>query len=141
MVADDKQAPAVVDVDSYIVLRVDDQIDNYYRPRAVTYQRRVDWLRLVGDVLGATAVLFGAIAAAFEVLNLAAWVPVITTVAAAVVAHIAASRYDHQIIEFLRTADELQHLSGNRRPKLTDTEFVDACEAAISVENQAWMAR
>jgi hypothetical protein len=139
--ADDRPPPAVSDLGSYIALRVDDQIDGYYRPRAVTYQRRVNRLRLLGDGLGVVAVVFAGVAAAFDVSGLAAWVPVITTITAAVVAHVAASRYDHQIIEFVRTADRLQDLRDNRRGRLTVHAFVDACEDVISVENQGWMAR
>jgi hypothetical protein len=138
---DGKPPPAVTDLDGYVALRVDDQIDRYYRPKAVTYQRRVERLRRLGDALGVTAVVFGAVAAAFDVAGLAAWMPVITTIVAALYAHIAASRYDHQIIEFVRTADRLEDLRDNQRTTLRPPAFVDACEDAISVENQGWMAR
>jgi hypothetical protein len=132
----------VSDVDSYLTHRVDDQIDSYYRPRASRYEQRVRRLRAAGDALSVVAVVLGALAAAFDVTELAAWVPVVTTTGAAVVAHIAASRYDHQIIEFLRTARQLESLRDSRTANgMTDPAFVDACEAAISVENQGWMAR
>ena len=72
---------------------------------------------------------------------MAAWVPVTTTASAAIVAHIAASRYDQLIIEYLRTADRLRYLRDTERSRLTPAAFVDACEDTISVENQAWMAR
>lgn len=134
--------PAVTDIESYIELRVDEQVHDYYRPRAHTYERRVRLLRLTGDVLGVIAVVLSAIATAVDVSEFAAWVPVVTTVGAAVLAHIAAARYDHQIIEFLRTASQLEYLRDTRRSKvLTDARFVDACEAVISVETQGWMTR
>jgi hypothetical protein len=137
-----KPLPKVHDVATYITNRVDDQITRYYRPRAHDYETRVRRLRLAGDVLGALAVVFGAVAAAFGITNLAAWVPVVTTVGAALVAHIAANRYDHQIIEFLRTAAQLEYLRDNRvAEKMIDSTFVDACEDVISVENQGWMTR
>lgn len=138
---DDKPPPAVKDLDSYIALRVNDQVDNYYRPRAITYQHRVDTLRRVGDGLGVLAVVFASVAAAFDVTDLATWVPVITTISAAVMAHIAASRYDHQIIEFARTADRLEDLRDGQRGTLRPEVFVDMCEEVISIENQGWMAR
>lgn len=139
---DAKPTPDVHDVDTYVTQRVNDQIERYYRPRASAYERRVRRLRVAGDVAGIVAVLLGAVAAAFEVTSLAAWVPVVTTVGTALVAHIAASRYDHQIIEFLRTADQLEHLRDNRlRHSTSDAEFVDACEDVISIENQGWMTR
>ena len=70
-------------------------------------------------------------------------VPVVTTVATAVAAYIAAARYDHLVIGYLRTAQRLEHLRQEQLagPAGAPAAFIDACEAAISVENQAWMAR
>ena len=85
--------------------------------------------------------MFGAVAASFGVSGLAGWVPVVTTVATSLLAHISASRYDHQIVEYLCTAQRLLHLRDFRiADQMPDGEFIDACEAAISVENQGWMA-
>jgi hypothetical protein len=47
------------------------------------------------------AVVFAGVAASFDVATLAAWVPVATTASTSVIAYVAATRYDHQIIEFL----------------------------------------
>lgn len=140
---DTKPVPGVHDVDSYIALRVNDQIHNYYSPKAAVYETRVRRLRAVGDLLGVTAVALAALAAAFQVEGLAAWVPVVTTIGTAVAAYIAAARYDHLVIEYLRTAQRLEGLCreylDNRA--IDAAGFIDSCEAAISVENQAWMAR
>ena len=140
---DTKPIPAVRDISSYISERVDDQIGNYYTPKAALYDRRVRRLRTVGGLLGVTAVVLAALAAAFQIGGLAAWVPVVTTIATSVAAYIAAARYDHLVIEYLRTAQRLQHLRQDHlaNPASDPAAFVDACEAAISVENQAWMAR
>ena len=82
-------------------------------------------------------------AAAFKVEGLTAWVPVVTTIGTSLTAHIAAARYDHLVIEYLRTAQRLEHLRDQHLHDRTnqDGPFIDACEDAISVENQAWMAR
>jgi hypothetical protein len=140
---DTKALPEVHDVDSYIVLRVNDQIRNYYDRKAGVYETRVRRLRAVGDLLGVTTVVLAAIAAAFQVGSLAAWVPVVTTIGTSVAAYVAAARYDHLVIEFLRTAQRLEHLRQEHlgNPSKDAAAFIDACEAAISVENQAWMAR
>ena len=47
------------------------------------------------------------------------------------------------VIEFLRTAQRLEHLLHEHldNPASDAAAFIDACEAAISIENQAWMAR
>ena len=110
MVPDKKTLPAVSDLDSYIEQRVNEQITSYYRPRAALYETRVRRLRAARDAVSAIAVVLGALAAAFGISGLSAWIPVTTTIGAALVAHAAASRYDHQVIEFLRTADQLDEL-------------------------------
>ena len=140
---DAKPIPPVRDTASYITGRVNDQISNYYTPRAGVYDRRVRRLRMAGDLLGVTAVVLAALAAAFQIGGLAAWVPVVTTIATAVAAYIAAARYDHLVIEYLRTAQRLEHLRQEQLagPAGDPAAFIDTCEAAISVENQAWMAR
>jgi hypothetical protein len=140
IVADGKPVPGVHDVGSYIEQRLRPEIYDYYRPRAELYERRVSRLHLVGNVLGATGAALGVLAAATGAHSLAAWVPVVTTVAASVAAHITGSRYDHRIVEYLRTAQQLESLQGKHaRQELTDAEFVDACERVISIENQGWM--
>ena len=140
--ADDKPVPAVSGIDSYITERVNDQIEGYYRPKAAGYVRRVARLRNVADLLAVISVVFAAMAAAFDIEGLAALVPVVTTVATSVVAYVAAARYDHMIVEFLRTAQRLEQLAGSQADTPTEpAAFVDACEAAISIENQGWMAR
>ena len=135
-----KPMPAVHDAASYIAVRVRDQIDHYYQPRAARYQVVVTRLRLVGDALGVVAVVLGVAAGAGAPGRLAAWVPVVTTVAASLAAHVAASRYDHQIVEFLRTAQQLDHIvAAHADGELDDSALVDECEQVISVENQGWM--
>jgi hypothetical protein len=143
VVPDSKPIPLVHDVGSYITLRVNDQIDAYYKKKAALYDRRVRRLRGAGDVLGVIALVLAAVAAAFKVDSLNAWVPVVTTIGTSVAAYIAAARYDHMVIEFLRTAQRLESLCRERRdkPDGDPAAFIDACEAAISVENQGWMAR
>lgn len=140
---DSKPLPLVDDTGSYVTVRVNDQIHNYYDKKAVIYERRVRRLRAAGDLLGVTAVVLAAVAAAFGVETLAAWVPVVTTIGTSVVAYTAAARYDHLVIEFLRTSQRLVGLCREFRdnPGQNPAAFVDACEAAISVENQGWMAR
>jgi hypothetical protein len=139
---DDKPIPPVHDTDSYVAVRVNDQIDHYYRTKAAQYEIRVRRFRQMGDLLGVTAVVLAALAAAFQIEGLAAWVPVATTIGTAIAAHVAAARYDHLVIEFLRTAQRLEHLRNQQLDDHVDQPaFIDACEAAISVENQAWMAR
>jgi hypothetical protein len=136
--------PRVADIDSYIQRRVEDQIA-YYRPRARRYEGRLSQFRAVEFAIAVGAVVLGAAAAVFDVEPAAAWVPVLTTIGAALLAHAAAAHYSDDSIAFTRTADRLEFLREMRRAghagNVADADFVDACEDAISTENQGWMAK
>jgi hypothetical protein len=59
--------------------------------------------------------------------GLAAWVPAVTTVSASLTAHVAASQYDHRIVEFLGTAEQLEGLRGaGAAEAMGNGAFVDA---------------
>jgi hypothetical protein len=136
--ADDKPLPAVRDGASYIEKRVNDQI-NWYRGRAKDYEQRVRALRALIEVLGLLAVVASAAGAFLGRQGVAAWVPVITTITTAVVAHVSASRYEEQVADFLRTARDLESLRHTRRSQaMGDAAFIEACEALLATENRAW---
>lgn len=135
--------PAVRDIGSYLSVRVDDQIDRYYRPRAARYERRARRLRWVGDALALAAAVLAALASVVQVAQLAAWVPVVTTIATALTAHAGAARYDELVVEYLRTAQRLEHLRDEYLddPSADPAALVEACEAAIGAENRGWVAQ
>ncbi|WP_435186929.1 DUF4231 domain-containing protein [Streptomyces sp. bgisy126] len=138
--------PAVDGVDSYVRVRVQGQIDDYYRPRALWMHRRLRVVRRTEVLLGSAAVLLGAGSGAFQVEAAAAWVAVISTVSATVVAYAAAAKYEYQELEFLRTADELERiladwrLSAHATPEAEDA-LVGRCEQVISILNDTWMVK
>jgi hypothetical protein len=137
----DTQAPDIHDIESYIAKRIDEQI-GWYHGKAVHYEHRVRLLRGIANALAALAAALGVISGAFGNTSLIAWVPFLTTVGTSLIAYIAAARYDHMIVEYLRTEQRLEHLRDTRVGKqMSDSSFIDACESAISVENQAWMSR
>jgi hypothetical protein len=138
---DETQAPDIDDIDSYITKRIDGQIE-WYHGKAIHYEHHVRLLRGIANALAALAAAFGVMSGAFGNTSLIAWVPFLTTVGTSLVAYIAAARYDHMIVEYLRTEQRLEHLRDTRVGKqMSDSSFIDACESAISVENQAWMSR
>jgi hypothetical protein len=102
--------PDVYDLRSYFAVRVDDQIDGYYRPKARDLQVRLRRFRAVAIGLSVLAVVLGALAARLPEWGLAPWLAVVTTIAATVSAHVGTSRYEYQLLEYLRTADELSRL-------------------------------
>jgi hypothetical protein len=139
---DDRRLPAVGDVESYLVERVDEQVEGYYRPKAALYARRLGWLRRIEVTLGAASVVLAVLAGTGGVVAAGAWVAVVSTMAATVAAHAGAARYDHQIVEFERTAARLAQLRVLWQVEgWSPAELIDACEEVISIENQAWMAR
>ena len=139
----DRDPPAVHDLDSYVAERVTDQIERYYRPQAAKQERRVGQVRTGEVVLALTAAILAAVAGVTGADGVGAWVAVVTTVTGAVTSHAAAERYEFLLVEYLKTASELERLGrrvGAAR-NLSDEEFVRACERLISLQNEGWMAK
>ncbi|MFC4853978.1 DUF4231 domain-containing protein [Actinophytocola glycyrrhizae] len=139
----DRSLPPVHDVDSYAKERVVKQLDGYYLPKAREMARKVQFTHVLEVTLSGAAAVLAAVVAVLPSTAVSAWIGVFTTVAAAVTAHAAASRYEYQQIEFTRTADELERLTTLRAVggHLDDEEFVVTCERIISIQNEGWMAR
>lgn len=143
-----KDLPAVQDIASYVKIRLAGQIDGYYLKQAAANARRgAIWRRVQSALLYLTAAL-GALVTFVPEAGLGAWVSVLTTVAGVFGAHIEAARYDHLAVSYRTTASRLQSLcdqwndmlSGKPLTPDEQNQFVDHCEQAISVENEAWMA-
>jgi SMODS and SLOG-associating 2TM effector domain 1/Protein of unknown function (DUF4231) len=140
--------PAVHDVDSYVQQRVTAQIDGYYRPQAARQQRRLARVRQAEFVLGGAGAVLAAVGATWQLSSATVWVPVLTTVSAALTAHAAAARYEYLLLEYLRTAAELERLRGHYRSSASrggsesiEDAFVATSEHVISVQNEGWMAK
>jgi len=142
---DDAPVPSVTDVGSYVERRVQPQIDGFYRRSAEKEQKRLRLFRRVELVLSLLGAVLGAAAATTGTDAVAAWVAVVTTVGAAITAHIAAARYEHHVISYLATARQLRFLvrewrSGGDSGPDAATRLVQECEDVISRENESWMA-
>jgi len=136
--ADSKPLPAVRDAASFTEERVNDQV-SWYRDRALGYDKRVRNLQTVAGALGLLAVVGAAAGAILGLQGVAAWVPVITTITTSLVAHVSASRYEEQVVDYLRTARSLEELRDTRRSAgMSDPAFIEACEAQLASENRAW---
>ncbi len=132
-------------VSEYIEERVNDQIDNFYRPRAREYERVVACGRTISIILGALAAVLGVLGTTEWT---AGWVAVITTITASIAAYLYAGRYQYLIVSYQATAKQLEALKTrwivSGRPEEDPAErsrFIQECEEAISVENNAWMAK
>jgi hypothetical protein len=139
-----RELPPVHDVQSYFAVRVSDQITTYYRRQAAQLRRKLRWFRTIEIALALLAAALGAAAATFGRPSFAPWIAVVTTITTAVAVHVAATRYEFQLIEFLRTADRLEQLKGKAATAGSTKELntlATAAEAVISIENQGWMAK
>ncbi|AGZ40706.1 DUF4231 domain-containing protein [Actinoplanes friuliensis] len=135
--------PSIHDLESYLEGRVEAQIIGYYRKNARNLARTLERFRRLSIGLAITGLLLGAAAGTWEIDRLAGWVPVVTTIGAAVAAYVAAERYSYMLLEYSRTADELariRHRRG-RAASMTDEELVRHAENVISIQNEGWMAK
>jgi hypothetical protein len=135
--------PSVRDLESYMKVRVEGQIVGYYRKNARNLARTLERFRLLTGVLAVTGLILGAAAGTWEVDRLAGWVPVVTTIGAAVAAHVAAERYSYLLLEYTRTADELDRVLHRRGriASMTNDQIVRHTENVISIQNEGWMAK
>jgi hypothetical protein len=141
--AENRPPPAVDGLDSYLRVRVSGQLDGFYRPRARELQAKLTRVRWAEGALGVVGAILAAAAGLSEEDSLAVWVPVVTTITAAVTAHAAAARYEYLLVEYLRTALQLERLRDRRGEAATMTpeQLIRTAEHVISVQNQAWMAK
>ncbi|MEZ5788768.1 MAG: DUF4231 domain-containing protein [Xanthobacteraceae bacterium] len=145
-----KPAPSELDTDAYLQQRIRQQVKGYYRPNAQKNARLAERYRWAEIALAALAAALSAVATFFGdpgSATLGPWVAVLTTVGGSIAAHAAAGRFDFQAATYFATARQLEDLalewetcSQKDSPKEW-SEFVRACEEAISAENRGWMAK
>jgi hypothetical protein len=140
-----REVPAVHDADSYVTGRLQPQI-RWYRSRSDRLAQRLTWARRVEVVLSVVGALLAVSAAVLKSDSAAAWVAVVTTVTAAVSSHVAASRWEYQLVEYLRTAAELEELQASWLGTDVHDEaaadgLVEHCEHVVSIQNDGWMAK
>jgi hypothetical protein len=139
--------PKIDGPDDYIRLRVSQQTQDYYFPKASLMAKRLMICQSLATGLTALAAVVSGIAGFFHTESIGAWVAVATTIAGAIVAHAGAARYEHNVLSYYSTARQLESLRDQYLDSKNDPgaparfhEFVRRCEEVISIENQAWMA-
>ena len=137
-----------ITVEEYIEIRVKDQVNNFYIPRAKEHAVIIKRARTISLSLGVLAIVLGGLGAfAPTAGRTAGWVAVISTITAAIAAYLYANRYQYLVISYEATARRLESLiarwraSGKTDADTADRDqFIIKCEEAISVENNGWMA-
>jgi len=144
----DEAPPPALDLAGYVRERVEAQMEHYYRPRSAELARSATRWRTGLAVLLFAGSGLSALAAVVPTWGLGAWVAVLTTMAGAIGAHVEAAKFDNLVISYRSTLGRLTALRDEWCDSLAEraltpaeaADFVDRCEDAISVENQAWMA-
>ena len=139
----ERALPQVHDLSSYFTVRVLNQIDRYYQLKAGILQARLTRFRRAEIGLGLAGALLGVFAASSKA-SAGPWIAVLATLATALAVHVSASRYEYQVIEFLRTAEMLRRLVRDAEATTSDVELeamARRAENVISVENQGWMVK
>ncbi len=131
-------------VEEYIENRVNDQINNFYRPRSDELKQKMKRNKNIGLSLGLFSVFLGVLGSTGWT---AGWIAVISTVTVSITAFAYAGRYQYLIISYQTTTDKLERLRALWESKgKTDTDtdernkFIRECEEVISIENSSWMA-
>ena len=153
---DETKPPPILDRDGYIKRRLDTQIENFYLKMARNRAKKSAVLKkcqyilafgssAVGLVAGSTGGIAGGGSAVFSHLasKVGIWGPAFATASAAFGTHIAAAKYDDEVMEWTNSAQLLENLY-LRLPKVTGpgspewNEFVLKCEAVISSNTNQW---
>jgi hypothetical protein len=143
-----KPIPDVSTPLSYIENRIKQQIDHFYFRKALHLGKRLKLRRDVATALAIIATLLCTTSGFLHDKKIDAWVAVVTTMAGAVLAYAAGSRYEQNITNYFCTARKLKSLcsefldaqkqKSDQKPAFD--QFVRQCEEVISIESQAWMA-
>lgn len=144
------EPPSPASIGDYLDQRVLEQAE-YYEQAAAGHRIQRDRLTRLTFVLGAAAVVLGIVGSALP--SALAFVPVVTTATAAVVAWIQGNRVGATIPLYQETASQLRLLaaawrdSESERAGLTEAErraaeiqLVERCEEIMARENGAWRA-
>ena len=135
--------------EEYIKTRIEKQINDYFEPKANEAQRGAARWRWLEAALALAAACFTTAAAVVPgknaLFDFAAFTGVITTIASAVVAHLAASRYDFTVANYRATARRLRGVLADAPESFTApspewSAFVNACEEILWDANNTWLA-
>lgn len=143
-----KPLPKVARPRDYLDQRVRQQIFDFYEKKIRELESDLRACNRAALILTVIAAVIGATAGIVRHESWGVWSAVFTTIAGAVAAYMAAGRYEHLIISYQYTVNQLNAFRANFEPKVaaeTVTQadfaaFVLECENIISIENQGWMA-
>jgi len=153
-----EEPPAPLGPDDYVTHRINEQINNFYMPKAQLNARYAQRFRVIEIILTTATALLSAFAtwvttnpSASSLITspLGPWVAVLTTIGGTIAAFVAEGRYDFQATTYYATAANLKDLvqkwdvvDGKPQPPSPEwSAFVKSSEETISAENRGWMAK
>lgn len=127
------------DLDSYREKRLKGQID-YYADRAPRYSRSAKRFHFAAWLFSFVAGAITAVSGMVEIsgFDLAAFTGILTTVAAALLSHVQAQKFDELVISFRSAGRALERLNNGIGPQDTLASVAERTEAIVSEETGSW---
>ena len=139
--------PYPLSVQDYVALRLRDQIDSFYRPKAAQNEHKAALYAHWGQGLSAFAAILGSVGAIWGGSYFEAWVAVAGTIAAAIGSYALGQRFQRLAATYQVTADRLAvrlalwEVTAVAQPDpATDRALVLDAEGIMAAENEAWLA-
>jgi hypothetical protein len=140
--ADDRELPAVHDLESYVENRAKHQV-KWHQDRIRKHERAASRIRAAELAATVAAALLSAVAAALNTKGLSVWIGVATTIGAALAAHLSATQHDRIATSYAATADQLDLLIENlpaNPDAATRAQFVTDVESRLAGQNESWLS-
>jgi hypothetical protein len=133
-----------LNIDAYVEGRVEQQI-SWYEKRVGEYESKVASIRRSTVILGGLSAVAGAMTGLLPPMSIP--IPLFGLLIATLNGYVTANRYSYLITSYSVAADQLRDLReewlicNDQSDLNTQALLVKHCEAAISAENAAWMAK
>jgi hypothetical protein len=136
------KSPEITGIASYAQLRVRNQITHHVSKadRYETYLKRSRLAEFAFGVAATVLAAIGTVVGGYVVV----WIGVFTTIAGAITAHITLTGYEHLVVRYRRTADDLHRLLtalADQPDEAAQDLFVAECERVLAQQNDDWVAQ
>ena len=140
--ADDPPVPSLRTFAEYLTERAQDQA-NWHRMKSAEHRRQARTLRIWQLVATGIGVILSAVAGFVPSWRLSTWTAAVTTIAAAVGAHLAATQHQRIAATYATTSDQLERLIAGIDPDAAtpaqQAQFVADVERILVAQKQGWI--
>jgi len=112
----------------------------YFEKKIKTFRRKISRMKNLTFLLGISGIALGASATVYPDKMIMVWVAFLGTVTASISSYVATGRYQQQMTAFNFTKRQLDRIYSRwlSRADRTNAQLVEAVEAELMRENQAW---